>query len=276
MTVSPLRLPRTWWGVPGAGTVAPTHSLAALLQARVLDAGVGALLWSLIARRVPVISVGGYQRHTGKTTLLNALLACAPADTEFVVTAGAREDFRFLDRLTPERSTILVAEFSDHTPWYLWGPGAARVVRATRSGWSFAGTMHASSVDDVVAQFTSEPVSLTPAELAASGALLVYQDFRETPAGVARRVTGASRLYPAPRGPGGLGAKSLAVWDPRDDTWNRFASEETWDELGAACAASTAAFKEEVAARTAFLETLQAAPDPGYDAVREALAKFRG
>ncbi len=256
----------------GEELVSPSTSIVDLLRQRVLSPEVAALVGTLVARRASVISVGGYQRHTGKTTLLNALLGFTPADTTFVVTKGTAERFDFLDHTSPERTYILVGEFSDHTPWYLWGQRAARVVRSVTSGYAFAGTMHAQSVDDLVEQFISPPVALERADLARSGALLISQDFRETPSGPQRRVTSVARLYPAPRGPGGLGAKSLAVWDPRDDTWNLFSSQETWGELAEWLGMRVSALQSETEARGRALQRLVESGIEGYDGVRAAIA----
>ncbi|MEK7215323.1 MAG: hypothetical protein AAB289_07000 [Chloroflexota bacterium] len=274
MSVAPVLFPRYWWGVAGDDLVAPTISVVDLIQQHVLSLDIAALVGTLVGHRSPLISVGGYQRHTGKTTLLNALLGFASADTTFVVTKGNAERFEFLDASPPERTCVLVGEFSDHMPRYLWGQRAARVVRLVEQGYTFAGTMHAHSVDDLVEQFVAAPVSLERAELARTGALLMFQDFRETPAGVQRRVTGVARLYPASRGPGGLGAKSLAVWDPRDDTWNLFSSDETWDELARWAGLSAAALRSQTEARREALVGLVESGIEGYDRVRAALVEF--
>ncbi|MSQ28818.1 MAG: hypothetical protein EXR51_11905 [Dehalococcoidia bacterium] len=276
MSVAPVLFPRYWWGLAGEDLVSPTVSIVDLIQQRVLSPEIAALVGTLAAHRAPLISVGGFQRHTGKTTLLNALLGFAPAATTFVVTKGNAERFEFLEDSPPERTCVLVGEFSDHMPRYLWGQRAARVVRLVADGYTFAGTMHAQSVDDLVEQFVSPPVSLERADLARTAALLIFQDFRETPAGVQRKVTSVARLYPAPRGPGGLGAKSLAVWDPRDDTWNLFSSEETWDELSRWAETTASELRAEVDGRHDALLNLVENGVEGYDRVRAALVGTAG
>ena len=269
-----LSFPRYFWGYPGVDPHPPEWSIVHLMQQHVLDAQVAALFWSLIARRAPVISVGGFERHVGKTTLLLALTAFAPPDTEFVVARGAREDFAFTAEAAPERTYVMVGEFSDHTPGYVWGEAAAKIVRLTEQGYSFAGTMHARSMDEVIAQFGRPPVSLHPSALARAHPLVVMQSLNEAPSGAQRRVSSASWLQPAPRAPGGLGAKSLVAWDARDDSWNRFASPETWEDLAGWGGATAAALRDEVADREQFLHDLTARGVAEFGAVRRAVLDY--
>lgn len=272
------RFPAYWWGLPGEQERPPKLSLVHLLRERVLPAPTAALLWALLARRASLMMVGGYLRGVGKTTTLSALAACLPPATELVFTRGPREHFEFLGRSKPEDTYILVNEFSDHTPQYLWGKGAARVFRLTEEGYAFAGTMHAESPEELFAELQQPPVALPPAAVARSLQLLVMQvAFRASPGErteVRRRVSAVYWVHPTERGPGGLGLKSLVIWDPRDDRWLQFSSPETWAELAAWSGSEAEAFRRELASREQALEDLLDRGVADFDQVRENLASF--
>ena len=263
--------PALWWGGPGTDLRAPTFSIIALLQAHQLSPQMASLLWSLLARRASLLVVGGHLRGVGKTTTTSALTAFFPADTELVFTQGPREDFAFLQRTAPERTYIMVNEFSDHTPQYLWGEKAARVFDLTKLGYAFAGTIHAESIEEVLSELGSPPVRLSPSSIAESLQLVVMQAAFQTPEGVTRRVTSLYWLQPAERGPDGLGIKSLAAWDAQQDQWHLFSSPETWADLARWAKVEPAELQEEVDQRRRCLERLMASPAPDFARVREEL-----
>ena len=242
-----------------------------LLHQRVLSPAVAALLWGLLARRASVLAVGDYTRGAGKTTTLSALAAFFPSDTELVFARGRAEVFAFVAHTQPRRTYIMVGEFSDHTPWYLWGEKAAHVFRLTKQGYAFAGTMHADSLDDLLGQLTAPPVVLSRTALAAMSPLVIMQSTERTPEGVRRRVSSVHWLYPAPRAPGGLGAKSLVAWEPQEDTWSLFSSPETWADLAQWAKVSPQALQQEVEQRERFLQELLTGDIEEYGAVRAAL-----
>jgi hypothetical protein len=253
--------------------VEPTISVIDLLDQHVMDAGLAGLLWALLARRASLLAVAGYYSGAGKTTTMIALSSFYPPDTAFTVARGRAEDFSFVKDAVPERTTVLVPEFSDHTPAYVWGPPAARVFELRASGFSFAGTMHGDGVEDVLGQLMRQPVCLHPATVASALQIILIQNI--VPEIEARRVTGVSWAYPNPRGPAGLGVKGLAAWNQRDDLWHRFASPETWHQLGAWCGTDAAVLEQEVAGRTAFLTTLQQAGVRAYQEVHQRIIMYQ-
>lgn len=268
----PVAFPAFLWGVNSPRPVAPTISVVTLLQQHVLSAGLAGLLWALLGRRASMLAVAGYYSGAGKTTTMVALSSFYPPGTEFVVARGRMEDFSFVREVAPERAVVLVPEFSDHTPAYLWGPAAARVFELGSRGFRFAGTMHGNGVEDVLGQLVRPPVGLHPSTVATALQLILVQDIvREISA---RRVTGVSWSYPNPRGPAGLGVKGLAAWDPRDDGWRLFSSPDTWEQLAAWCGVSAGAFRHEVAGRTAFLEALAREGITAFQDVHDRLATF--
>jgi hypothetical protein len=89
------------------------RSIVALLDERVLDAQLAALLWLLVEARIPLV-VAGEGRGVGKTTLLAALLDFLPLGVRTEPLIGAMEDFGWL----PE------------APELGWRPDPSRVERA--------------------------------------------------------------------------------------------------------------------------------------------------
>jgi len=270
--MTPFRFPRYWWGQTGNGLVAPTFSVLHLIQAGVLDGRTAALLWALLARRTSIITVGGWARGTGKTTTLTALAGFFPADTELVVTRGVREDFSFLSQTAGDRTYLMVGEFSDHTPGYLWGPAAARLVKLTDKEYRFAGTMHAEGPEDLVRQW--EAIGVAPADLPRHLQLAVYQAAFPAGGALVRKVTGIHWFYPAPRGPGGIGAKSLVSWSPAGDQWTPFSSPDTWAGLARWAGTSPEALEAEIGRRERYLQLLAAEGPPGFDQARQRLLEF--
>ena len=270
----PVQFPAFWWGYNSRQMVTPEISITTLIDQHVLSAELAGVLWALLARRASCLAVAGHYSGAGKTTTMTALSSFYPGDTDFVVARGRFEDFSFVPETDAAKTTVLVPEFSDHMPAYLWGPGAATVVRLRQQGYTFAGTIHADSVEEVLADLMAPPVSLTPPEVA--GALNIILTQNIVPELQARRVQGVSWIYPTPRGPKGIGAKGLASWNTRDDLWHLFSSPETWAQLATWCGLpDTGALHAEVEARTAFLGELAAEGVTDFDAVDERIQAFQ-
>ncbi len=269
----PVEFPAYWWGMMSRSPIAPEYSVVSLIQQHILSTDLAGLLWALFARRASALAVAGYYSGAGKTTTLTALTSFYPPGTELVIARGRYEDFDWVAQATPQTTSILVPEFSDHMPAYVWGPAAARVFRLRNQGFTFAGTMHGNGVEDVLAQLVKPPVSLLPNEVAQSLQIILMQNMVEEIG--ERRVTGVSWVYPNPRGPAGLGVKGLAAWNPQDDVWHLFSSPETWEQLGAWCGLSPEAFRAGVAARTALLNDLLATGVTGFEAVHEQVQAFQ-
>lgn len=217
--------------------------------------------------------VGGWARGAGKTTTLTALAGFLPADTELVVARGAREDFSFVRNRKGERTYIMVGEFSDHTPGYLWGEGAVRVLRLSEQGYRCMGTMHAEGLEDLVGQWAE--IGVEPSELAQRIQLAVFQAAFQSGDGIARRVAGVHWFQPASRGPWGMGAKSLVSWSAPDDRWTLFSSPDTWADLARWGGTDPKALQDEVSRGEAYLRRLLAEGPRGFDEDRERLLGFR-
>jgi hypothetical protein len=111
----PIEIPRSRlaWTAGEEQRAPDARSIVQLLEDRVLDAELAALLWLLVEARIPLV-VAGDGRGVGKTTLLSALLDFLPMGVRTEPLSGALEDFAWL----PE------------APELGWRPDPDRVERA--------------------------------------------------------------------------------------------------------------------------------------------------
>lgn len=145
------------WAISGRD--ANRLSVLDLVRRDLMDIRSASVLWLLMERSSLIVASG--PQLAGKTTLLTALLDLMPPSVEKVYTRGSEEDFSFLDQIGPAETLILVPEFSDHTPAYLWGSGVRTLFDALEKGYRVAGTMHADTPEDVLAQFTEVGIRRT-------------------------------------------------------------------------------------------------------------------
>lgn len=141
-------------------------SVPELIARGSLDARTGAIMWLLLERRASFIIAGPTDptAGAGKTTTLNALLPFYPTGTGLVYTVGMYEDFSFLNETTPEETTVLANEVSDHLRIYMWGRVARRFLKLPAQGYAVATSCHADTLNDVLA-LLSDDVKLQPAEI---------------------------------------------------------------------------------------------------------------
>lgn len=209
---------KSWWLVLSRSPRKPLGELSilALVQNHTLDLQLAALLWAIAARRGPVI-VASPPQGAGKTTLLNAMLDLQPYSTHFVETRGQAEDFSFRFHTDSARTTIMVSEFSDHLPSYLWGEGVAKVFQAVADGYSMGGTMHAASAQQVLWELASPPNNVAPAHLCLLHAIATIFVGR-SPSGMVRRVESVTLIKPQPAS-GGPQLHLVAQWDQQQDSF---------------------------------------------------------
>jgi hypothetical protein len=91
---TPLPLPLPWPLGPNE-----RRSIVRLIADGTLDADVAALLWLLVEARTPIVVAAG-PRGTGKSTVLDALLAFLPSGVATRTLAGYAEDFEWLPEAT--------------------------------------------------------------------------------------------------------------------------------------------------------------------------------
>ena len=295
----------------GRGSPPEPLAITRLIASGTLDAELAALLWLLVEGRVPLLVAAGPQ-GAGKSTVLHALLAFQPSTEHNKVLRGFAEDFDWLpqarelgwpahrsnggpksangshptqspdaaatpgqDRSDPATTTLLVHEFSPHLPAYTWDIQARVAIRALQLGFTLAGTLHAESLREVMAELESPPVSLSEDEVRRLGVVVIIRAFGRPPI---RRVVAAHYLRPLERdGQGHLQRRPpavLATWDHETDTLDHF-SWGLGPELAPRIGMTQADFEEAQTARARHLTDLVTAGIFDPEQVRSSVEGFR-
>jgi hypothetical protein len=179
------------------------------------------------------------------------------------------------DRSDPATTTLLVHEFSPHLPAYTWDIQARVAIRALQLGFTLAGTLHAESLREVMAELEAAPVSLGEDEIRRLGLVLIVRAFGRPPI---RRVVAAHYLRPLERdGQGHLQRRPpavLATWDQETDALDHF-SWGLGPELAPRIGMTQADFEQAQAARARHLSDLVASATFDFEQVQAAIADFR-
>ena len=205
-----------WWG--GRDRSAGRLTLLELVKNNTLDIEMAALLWLLVEKKSSIIVAAGPQL-AGKTTLLTALTDLIPPWYEKVYTRGWDEDFSFLSETESANTYILVPEFSNHTPAYLWGDELKTLFQALERGYSVAATMHADSPEEVVGMLGGHPLNI-PAEQIANLHAIVNLALVYGEQGLMRRVSQITLIGPGAR------FTLLARWDSESDIFSHIQSPD--------------------------------------------------
>ncbi len=155
--------PYGWWG--NAWHAPDPLSVVQLIERGNFDARVAALLWLLIERRASII-VAADPPGAGKTTTLTALADFLPPDVGRLYLRGWNETFAFLGEVDPRRTYLLCNEISPHLPVYLWGRKVPQLFAAVAEGYGLGATMHADTLDEVVATLADYPLHVPRRQIA--------------------------------------------------------------------------------------------------------------
>lgn len=264
-------VPIGWWGWNWDPPV--PMSISELLAARDLDARTAALCWLVLEAHGSIL-IAAEQPHSGKTTLVTALLDLVPSSVRRVFVRGWAETFDYLRHTDPRRTLLLANELSSHLPVYLWGPKAVEVFRTLRRGYAFASTLHADSAEEALAQLTGE-LGVETADLARIDLLLVMRLYRAAPlyvpgraaGALLRRVVSVHRIAPAN---GDLRLVPLVEWQAERDHHEH----DDATQLELLCArrpGGKESLLAELDVRARFLDGLRASGVLGIPAVRAAV-----
>ena len=153
--------PFGWWGWHWQPPV--PLSIMQIIEAGSADTELIALLWAMLSHRASLI-VAAEPPMAGKTTTLTALLDLVPPDTKRIYLRGHYETFDFVHEETadPTHTYVLANEMSDHLAVYLWGSRIYKTFELLDQGYAIGSTMHAETVDDVIAILNSDPLKVPP------------------------------------------------------------------------------------------------------------------
>jgi len=232
----------------------------------------------------------------GKTTTLTALLDLTPPQTERVYLRGHYETFDFVDdqEVNPRNTYVLANEMSDHLVVYLWGSRVYKTFELIEKGYAIGSTMHAETVQDVIAILDSHPLNV-PAEWIARLTLVInlYVSGTYGPAvrrfntvhmlewcgneGAGIRDQGSSTDDESPLSSPVPGVRPvlLSHWDRRSDTFDhRFMRSEVAARLALWAGCIPAEWEADVARRKAHLDGMREKGVEGVRATRDALRTF--
>jgi hypothetical protein len=230
------------------------------------------MFWLAMERGASII-VAAEPPSAGKTATLTALLSLTPPETVAYFTRGIGERFSLPPRTDAHPTYILVNEMSEDLPVYTWDAYARRVFELMAEGYSLATTVHADTVDEVLA-ILEEEIGV-PQEHIAKLTFVVPLQLSPEPAGrrsVRRRVRDVAFLQPD--GEGGFNRHKVAQWHADGDSFTILEGEEDRLAFARWCGLSTKAMRQEMGKREAFLAGLMKDGTSSIPAVNAAIERF--
>src|SRR3990172_2978185 len=140
--------PISWWGWHWQPP--EPLSLVQIIKAGNMPPRLAAMFLLTLERGASII-VAADPPSAGKTATLTPLLSLAPPETVAYFPRGMGETFALPPRTNAHPTYILVNEMSGHLPVYTWDSYARRVFALMAEGYSLATTVHADTVDQVLA-----------------------------------------------------------------------------------------------------------------------------
>ena len=244
--------PVSWWGWHWEPPV--PLSLVEILQAGNMPPRLAAMFWLAMERGASLI-VAADPPSAGKTATLTALLSLTPPETLAYFTRGVGETFSLPPQTASHPTYMLVNEMSDHLPVYTWDSYARRAFELMAEGYSLATTVHADTVDEVLAILRDE-IGVPPDQIAKL-TFIASLHLSYGPGGThsaSRRVSEVALLQPG--GGDGFAYRSIVRWDADTDSFAILESEEDREALAGWCDISVETLLGEMEKREAFLSRL--------------------
>ncbi|HEX4203750.1 MAG TPA: hypothetical protein VHZ51_06060 [Ktedonobacteraceae bacterium] len=253
-------------------------SIAQIIALRSVDVETAALIWLLLEHGASLTVAGPTdpQPGVGKTTTLNALLQFLPEGSALAYMSGMYEDFSFtrLPDVDPATTYALCNEVSDHLPIYMWGRVARRFLSLPGQGYHVATSVHADTIDDVLAMFRHD-LRLRPEDMRKLG-VVVNIGLAGYSRPVRRRWFTTHFFQPQvdPDRPDAVLPIPLSLWNEFDDTFEH-ADQTILDDLAAWCGISVQEFGTALEARKTCLRELARGAGADVEAVYEAVDDLR-
>ena len=262
--------PVSWWGWHWEPPV--PMSIVEILQAGNMPPRLAAMFWLAMERGASII-IAADPPSAGKTATLTALLSLTPPETLGYFTSGMGETFTLPARTDAHPTYILVNEMSDHLPVYTWGEYSRRCFELMAEGYSLATTVHANTVDEVLAILRDE-LDIPPAHI---GKLTFIAPLHLSygPGGMdsaRRRVREVA--YFQPDGSDGFSYRSIVRWDEHTDSFSILESEDDRQALAAWCGLTAEAMMREIDEREAFLTRLVESGTSEIPEVNAAIVRY--
>ncbi|HEX8228264.1 MAG TPA: hypothetical protein VF826_03005 [Chloroflexia bacterium] len=270
--------PFGWWGWHWQPPV--PLSVMQIIEAGSADTELMALIWAMLSRRASVL-VAAEPPMAGKTTTLTALLDLMPPGTKRVYLRGHYETFDFTreEDADPRNTYVLANEMSDHLAVYLWGSRIYKTFELIEQGYAIGSTMHAETVEDVVAILNSDPLKVPPRWIA-NLTLVINLYVSSTYGRGVRRFNAVNMLSPGNEDGStfmlpGVEPTLLSSWDRPSDTFDhRFMRPDIVAKLAAWVNCTPEEWQEDIARRKAYLDGLREEGVLAIGATRGALGRF--
>jgi len=261
--------PVSWWGWHWEPPV--PLSIVQILQAGNMPPRLAAMFWLAMERGASLI-VAADPPSAGKTATLTALLSLTPPETVAYFTRGAGETFALPPRTDAHPTYILVNEMSDHLPVYTWDGYARRAFELLAEGYSLATTVHANTVDEVLAILRDE-IGVPPEQATRLTFIAPLHLGRDPEGGqLRRRVREVAFIQP---GAGGeVTYRSIVRWDAGTDTFAVLESEEDQQALAGWCGVAPETLLAEIERREAFFQRLLERGTASIPEVNAAIERF--
>jgi hypothetical protein len=275
--------PFGWWGWHWQPPV--PLSIMQIIEAGSTDTATMALLWAMLSRRASLI-VAAEPPMAGKTTTLTALLDLMPPENRRIYLRGHYENFEFTTQpdTDPTNTYVLANEMSDHLAIYLWGSRIYKTFELLEKGYAIGSTMHAETVEDVMAILNSDPLNVPPQWIARL-TLVINLYVSSTYGSAVRRFNAVHMLEPGvgsqESGVGiaeltpvvpGVQPVLLSRWDRSSDTFEHtFERPDVAAKLTAWACVTPQEWTADVARRQAYLDKMRASGVRGIGATRSAL-----
>jgi type IV secretory pathway ATPase VirB11/archaellum biosynthesis ATPase len=248
-------------------------SLVEVLQAGNMPPRLAAMFWLAMERGASLIIAAG-PPSAGKTATLTALLSLTPPESVAYFTRGLGETFSLPPRTDAHPTYILVNEMSDDLPVYTWDGHARRVFELMAEGYSLATTVHADTVDGVLA-ILQEEIGVPRDQIGKLTFVVPLRLIHDGPGGarsLRRRVSEVA--FFEPDGEDGFSRRRLARWDADADSFAILEADEDRQALARWCGLSSEELLREMDRREAFLSRLLKNGTSSIRAVNAAIERF--
>ena len=271
--------PESWWGWHGWDQPQPL-SIVEVLQAGTMPPRLAAAFWLGLERGASFVFAAD-PPGAGKTTILTALLAFTTPETLVYFTRGWGETFDLPPPSDDYPTYLLVNEMSDHLPVYSWGPYIVRIFELLAEGYSLCTTMHADTVEGVVAQLEED--AGVAREHLAHLTFVVPLAIVHREGATLRRVrdvglfgpSAGSGQAPAQGSGQAFAERRIARWDEKRDTFSVLDEPAQIAAFAQRLGIDPAAVEGELARRESFLEGLLSGGVDGIESVQDAVNAFR-
>lgn len=245
-----------------------------------LSAEMAALLWMAVQYELNVMVAGG--TASGKTSMLNALLAFVPYDQHVISIEDTREiqlpsyqNWNYVPLVSRERNEISMLTLMQNA--LRMRPDRMIVGEIRRSkeaqvlfesmhtGHSAISTMHANTAEGALRRLTEQPIGIAPSVI--DSLHLIVVQYRN-------RRTGERRVYEICEVQDGK-AIPIYVWDPKTDKFKKKSrAKRISKEISRFTGMTPAKFNAELKKKVRFLKNLKKKKIQSMENVGEALNEY--